>query len=290
MTTTISLSAIAVGQPGFMECNVKIDDVNIHYKIGGEGPHLLMLHGFTLSGRQWLPYAKELAKDHTVVVADLPFHGGSGPLDGPFSYEKTARLMEGLVKRLGVSKVKGIGHNAGAITLLYMAAQSPEILESMVLVSGAHRFSEQARSLLVNDRFEHVDDDLKEYYRAIHPGGDHQIETVFNVENDFAAQFPSSITKADLNWTVLQGIRVPTMLVWGDRDKYFPIDVALELYLAMPETRLWVIPGQGHVSLWPEWGGDEGASELFAPVVRQFFEEPLPEEKVNRLATDYVQN
>ena len=289
MTTSISLSAMATGQHALADRHANINGRTIHYKIGGQGPALLMLHGFTLTGEQWLPYAEKLTADYTVIVADLPFHGGSSPLDGTFSFKETAHLMEGLLEHLEITRIKGIGHSAGAIVLLYMATQKPELLESMVLVTGGHRLSERGRQLLVNEYFEDLDDELKAYYRSIHPGGDPQIKKIFDLENEMAADFAATITKGDLTWPVLHDIDVPALLVWGDRDKYFPVEVALELYLALPNSRLWVVPGQGHVPLWPEWGGDERVAELFVPAVKQFFEVPQPEH-VDRLAPDYAEN
>ena len=68
--------------PEFLERTATVDGFKIHYRVGGSGPFLLMLHGMTLTGEQWLPFAEDFRNTYTVIVADLPGHGGSSPLAG----------------------------------------------------------------------------------------------------------------------------------------------------------------------------------------------------------------
>jgi pimeloyl-ACP methyl ester carboxylesterase len=66
--------------------------------------------------------------------------------------------------------------------------------------------------------------------------------------------------------------RIPTrtLLVWGDRDPLNPVNIPLEMYAAMPNASLWIVPNQGHMPLWPEVGGSEEVAATFASVVRRF--------------------
>lgn len=76
----------------------------------------------------------------------------------------------------------------------------------------------------------------------------------------------------DMSFTAerLSQIRARTLLVWGDRDPFYPIEVAIEMHQAIPNAALWVVPFQGHFPLWPEWGGSPEATRDFSTVVTRF--------------------
>lgn len=250
--------------PQLYEATATIDGYKLHYRLGGSGPHLLMLHGFTLTSEQWAPQAKELMASHTVIAADLPGHGGSSPLPGVFSFEKAAQLMHELLDELNVQKVSGIGHSAGAMTLLHMAAQQPHRFEAMVLVDGPHYLGPEAKKIADEDKFALLKPEVQEFYRTLHPGGEQQVERIFQqynglVDND-ERMAPEALTK----------LPVRTLLVWGDRDPAFPLEIPLEMYRSLPHAALWVIPWQGHTSLWPDLGGDAKVAARFVEVVRNF--------------------
>ena len=74
----------------------------LHYRTGGTGPHLIMLHGFTLSSEQWSEYFDDFGSDYTIVAFDLPGHGKSDRPKGTFSYESWAELVLQAVELLGI--------------------------------------------------------------------------------------------------------------------------------------------------------------------------------------------
>lgn len=271
LLTVVSMPAKAQDTSLLVDKNITINGVNVHYKTGGSGPYLLLLHGFTLTGEQWLPFAEELAEEYTLIIPDLPGHGRSEALGKQFRYDAVAELMRGLLLRLDIGTIQGIGHSAGSITLMHIAAQDPNILESMILVSGGHRFSAEGRKLLIEDRFEKADKAFQDYYLSIHPEGMPQISAIFEAMNDMARRHSTTADRAVLSPSVLAKIETPAFLIWGDRDPYFPVDVATELYQSLPNTRLWIIPKQHHVPIWAVWGGDKYSAERFVFEARIFF-------------------
>ena len=267
-------TASATENPILEDHYAEIYGHTVHYQTGGEGPYLLMLHGFTLTGEQWTPFAEDLAKSHALLIVDLPGHGESDPLSTGFSFPGTASLMLGLLDHLGIQKVNAIGHSAGSITLLHMAMQDQERLEAMALVSGGFWLGEAGHQTLVHDDFYALAPEMQTYYRSIHPGGDAQIEAIFEEERKFASQYPTSPTEAVPFVAQFAALDIPVLLLWGDRDTYFPVEVAIELYQTLPQAQLYVVPNQGHVPLWPEWGGDRHVADSFADWMNQFFSSP----------------
>lgn len=253
--------------PTFRGHTVMVEGLKLHCRIGGTGPHLLMLHGFTLTGEQWLPLAGDFTSGHTVVIVDLPGHGGSEPMPGAYNFAVTARLMHGLLDELGAETACGIGHSAGAFVLLNMAERQPERMSAMVLIGGAHFIGQEARKVMRQERFEQLGPAEREFYRRLHPGGLEQVERIFRQYNGLADNRESISTGA------LGALPVRTLLVWGDRDRYFPLEVALEMYRALPRSALWVVPGQGHTPLWENLGGSADAARIFPTIVGKFFSE-----------------
>src|SRR5690348_1288841 len=108
-----SSSSAASGTAVFSERNASIDDVNIHYRIGGTGSPVVLIHGYAETGHMWHPVMADLAKTRTVIVPDLR---GAGSSDKPATgYDKKtlAQDIHGLVKSLGFDKATIVGHDIG---------------------------------------------------------------------------------------------------------------------------------------------------------------------------------
>jgi pimeloyl-ACP methyl ester carboxylesterase len=97
----------------------------------------------------------------------------------------------------------------------------------------------------------------------IHFGDTAKIQAMFDDINIMADQIPVNPDKLVLNSQVLSEISIPVLLVWGDRDFYFPVDIAVELYHSLPNAELWIVPGQGHTPVWSFLGGDSEAERRF---------------------------
>jgi pimeloyl-ACP methyl ester carboxylesterase len=86
------------------EETARLGDIELFYRVGGGGPPLLLLSGFTQTGLYWDPFLDALGKEYTVIVPDLPGHGRSTAFDEHFSHRKTAELLFDLLDRLGLER------------------------------------------------------------------------------------------------------------------------------------------------------------------------------------------
>ncbi len=218
--------------------------MEMYYETAGKGPALLLLHGFTQSGRMWDSYVKTFEERYRVVVPDLRGHGGSTNPGGLFTMRQSARDILALLDHLKIDRVRAIGSSAGAMTLLHMATQQPERVEAMVLVGGGLYYSAACRDLLQEYRLENVSEAGWERLRQIHRHGDDQIRMLFNQLNGFKDSY------GDVAFTppLLSKIRARTLIVQGDRDVCFPPLMAAEMEASIPGAYLWVIPNGKH---WP---------------------------------------
>jgi len=225
---------------------VQVNDVEMHYEVTGMGPPLLLLHGFGSTGSDsWTSVATELAGDFQVILPDLRGHGRSTNPSQEFTHRQSALDVFGLLDHLGLEQVQAMGISTGGMTLLHMATQQPERLEAMILIGATIYFPEQAREILRNLDPTAVPEDRMEEMRVRHAYGDEQI---LMLERQFSA-FKDSYD--DMNFTApyLSTISARTLIVHGDRDRFFPAHIALEMYEAIPDSYLWLVPNGGHVPI-----------------------------------------
>jgi haloacetate dehalogenase len=104
--------------PGFKAAKVQTSGATIHVVLGGQGPPVLLLHGAPQSHATWYKIAPDLAKDYTLVMADLRGYGDSSKPEGGKNHEnysKRAMAQDDVevMKQLGFDKFAVVGHDRG---------------------------------------------------------------------------------------------------------------------------------------------------------------------------------
>ena len=113
-----------------------IEGLKLHYLSTGQGPAVILLHGYTQTSRMWRPVIPLLAEKFTVIVPDLPGIGDSAiPKDG-LDMKTAAIRIHALVKSLGIEKARVVGHDIGLMVAYAYAAQFPAETEKLVLMDA----------------------------------------------------------------------------------------------------------------------------------------------------------
>jgi pimeloyl-ACP methyl ester carboxylesterase len=121
---------------GFAERFADVDGVRLRYLVGGEGPPVVLLHGFAQTGHMWFPLMKELSARHTVVVPDLRGAGGSSKPDAGYDKKTMAQDVHALTSQLGHRHVAVVGHDIGLMVAYAFAAQHPDETDRVVLMDA----------------------------------------------------------------------------------------------------------------------------------------------------------
>jgi haloacetate dehalogenase len=121
---------------GFRDVEVDVEHgagrMRVHAAVGGEGPPVLLLHGFPQSHLMWHAVAPELAADHTVVAADLRGYGESGIPSGDlsaYSFRAMADDQVAVMAQLGHERFAVVGHDRGGRVTHRMALDHPEVVQ-----------------------------------------------------------------------------------------------------------------------------------------------------------------
>jgi pimeloyl-ACP methyl ester carboxylesterase len=123
-----------------------------------------------------------------------------------------------------------------------MATLQPSRIAAMVVVSPTMYFPEQARAIMRQVPVDTQPPQAWETMRKRHKLGDEQIRAIWEWSRGMAESYD------DMNFTppTLSKITASTLIVYGDRDFLYPIEMAVDMYRAIPRSALWVVPNGGH--------------------------------------------
>ena len=237
--------------------------VPANVKVEGQGPAVLLIHGFGAAIDWWDKIAPGLAANHRVIRVDLIGHGGTAaPLKG-YSIERQAALVSAVLDKLGVGRVAVIGHSMGGEVAAALAAMKPERIERLVLIdtpaqAGAH-FS-PATDLY----FQPIIGELLSHFitdRTLRRGLSQAFAPGFPVPEKFVADIKQLTYTAFRNahdesviyratkpiYERLAALKPmpPLLVIFGTRDRVVPPGQAL-LYQKVPGAAVAMIEGAGH--------------------------------------------
>lgn len=239
----------------------RVNDFEMFFESRGEGDPLLLLHGGMGIGADWRLVFPSDPDGYRVVVPDLRGHGRSTNPAGSFTFRQCGDDIVALLDHLGIPSVNAIGLSMGAKTLLHVATRQPERVGAMVLISATPRFPASAKAAMaqyVPEAFDALTTEALAALRSRHLHGDTQLRQLYAMTAGFATR------DDDMAFTSsrLGAIRARTLIVHGDRDPLYPLELALELYRGIPSSQLWVVPGGGHGPVFGELAGPFRAQAL----------------------------
>jgi pimeloyl-ACP methyl ester carboxylesterase len=215
----------------------------MYYEEYGVGEPLVLLHGFGGCAQNWHPFVDELSERHRLLVVELRGHGHSTNPDNKFTHREAASDVFHLLDKLGVGRFSAMGMSSGGMTLLHMATSQPRRIDAMVLISATTHFPEQARAIMRRASLATMPRQVQEMYRQCAKRGDEQIRQLVAQFNAFHENYD------DMDFTAenLATITARTLVVHGDRDNFFPVDIPVSIYRSIPDAALWIVPGGDHV-------------------------------------------
>ena len=109
---------------------------DIFVRWGGSGPVILLLHGYAENSDSWAPLARDLMKDHTVVVPDLRGIGRSSKPEGGYDKKTEAKDIRSIVVELGFDRTSVVAHDIGNMVAYAYAAMYPDKVERLVVMDA----------------------------------------------------------------------------------------------------------------------------------------------------------
>jgi pimeloyl-ACP methyl ester carboxylesterase len=246
----------------------------VSYRIAGEGPVLLLLHGIANSSATWEPVVPLLSRHFTVIAPDLLGHGESATPRGDYSLGAHASGVRDLLTALGHSRVTVVGHSLGGGIALQFAYQFPERCERLVLVSSgglgrevhlllraaALPGAEYVLPLLASSRLVGLGRGIGGVLERLHLRLTGDVEVLArgfaSLDNAGSRQgflhtlravIEPSGQRVNAQDRLYLAAALPTLIVWGERDSIIPISHGRAAHEAMPGSRFVVFEGAGHM-------------------------------------------
>jgi pimeloyl-ACP methyl ester carboxylesterase len=243
------------------------------FRLVGNGPPLVLIHGIGDSSATWSPVIGELAKRHLVIAPDLLGHGSSDKPRADYSVAAYANGLRDLLGVLGVDRATLVGHSLGGGVAMQFAYQFPERCERLVLVGSggagpdvtpvlrAMTLPGAALALhllrLPGARLQvgAVVAALRALGSGLGTDGQDLLRMVDALPDGTARAAFIRTLRAVVDWrgqvvTMLDRCYLtrgmPTLLVWGGRDAIVPVAHAHRAHAAMPGSRLEVFDEAGH--------------------------------------------
>lgn len=260
---------------------VRAYGLEIAYERVGSGPPLVFVHGGAEDGRVWQPQLAALSDEFTVVAWDEPGAGRSSDVPAHFGLGDYAECLAALIEALALGPAHVAGLSWGGTVVLELYRRHPALVGTMILADtyagwkGSLPADEvRARVSAARQMLAAPDDQFDPTLPGLFAAGPAP-QFVALLKEIAGAVRRESLEKQLLVMAeadqrdLLGGIAVPTLLIWGELDARSPLSVARRFAQAIPDTKLVVIPGCGHVS-------NLERPEQFNEAVREFCRDHPP--------------
>jgi pimeloyl-ACP methyl ester carboxylesterase len=257
----------------FDEWEIELHGHRVIYRIAGDGPPVVLIHGMVNSSRHWERVALQLAERYTVVAPDLLGHGDSAAVRGDYSLGAHACSIRDLLTTIGIDRATVVGHSLGGGVAMQFFYQFPQRVERLALVSSGglgHDVSPMLRGAALpgaslgiwmvanggvrsaidragrrmRDRGMRKGVYLQAVARAMRPLQEAAARRAFlqtlRAVIDVRGQHVSAMDRL-----YLLG-ELPTLIVWGERDNTIPIEHGLAAHEQIPNSRFVSLPKAAH--------------------------------------------
>lgn len=220
----------------------EINGMDMYFEVHGEGEPLFVLHGFSATSQIWKPRIPAFKEHFQIILPDLRGHGRSTNPSREFTHRQSAKDILALADHLGIERFMAMGASTGGMTLIHAATQEPDRIEALVLAAATIYFPEAAREIMRDMAPEKLTDEAIRNMREAHKWSDDQVRDLRRQFYGFKDSYD------DMNFTApyLTTIKARTLIIHGDRDQFFPVNIPYEMYQAIPNSYLWIVPNGDH--------------------------------------------
>ena len=227
------------------------DTVRIHYETRGQGPVILLSHGYSATAQMWRGQHEALSQAHTLVTWDMRGHGQSDSPDDPAAYSAQATIddMAAILDAVGAERAIIGGLSLGGyFSLMFHATYPARVRALLILDTGPGYRKDEARNgwnqqaLQTAERFEQGGMARVQAMKESTTGGTHRsAQGLAHAARGMLAQRDATVIES------LPGIRVPSLILVGADDTPF-LQSAEVMAAKIPGAQKVVIPGAGHVA------------------------------------------
>ena len=237
------------------------DGVSLHYTDEGAGEPVILIHGFPLSSELWTPQRAALSARYRVIAPDLRGHGRSDPPHGAATISTYADDIVAIMDGLGIGEATVGGLSMGGYVTMALLARHPERVRGVMLLAtkapgdtaagkqarnemiraaeaeGAAAVAEKMLPKMLTSRTRAENPELTEFVRSMMAAT--PVEGIVGALHALRDRPDST--------AVLQGLRMPALILVGSEDELTPPAEAEAMQRAIPGARLELVPDAAHL-------------------------------------------
>lgn len=226
---------------------VMVNGMPVIYEITGTGEPLVIVHGLGGSGRWWKPTLPALSQHFQLYLIDLPGFGLMRRQRKHFSLAHAGEWLEAWTQAVGLETFSLLGHSMGGYVCMSLAVLAPEKVKHLILLDSIGiPFERSARQLLLPTAISMLHTTpafwpILLYDSHVRAG----IPMVMRAANQIVALDAGP---------VIDAVRTPTLLIWGDNDELVPLEFGYRLRdkLAKAQARLLVLKKANHIAMYDQ--------------------------------------
>lgn len=227
-----------------------VNNLRINYKMAGEGKPLLILHGWGRGSDSWIQVQEILAeKKYKVIVPDLPGFGKSQAPATAWTVDDYATWLNDFIVPLNLEKIFLLGHSFGGRIAIKFAIKFPEKISKLILYEAAGIKHKKVLSQIIINTFAKIGNKFsffpfystleKAFYKFVVRKQDY-LRSKGIMKETFKKVISQDLTP------FLPLISVPTVIIWGEKDKITPLSDAYLMKEKIIYSEIKIIPALGH--------------------------------------------
>jgi pimeloyl-ACP methyl ester carboxylesterase len=238
---------------------IRVDDIEIAYKVFGSGEPLVMVTGYIATMEYWDPlFVKTLASRFRVIVFDNRGMGATTGGTEDWTIDRFADDTAGMIQLLGIKAANVLGWSLGGDVALSLAVRHPEIVKKLVVYAGDCGGPEKVKPpgyLSVLHDYDDVDSHFKWFFAELFPPEWMRRHPRYWKSFQLPCEMPNplNIIKQNSSYNEWRGVyrelpelRIPVLAVTGTKDVSTPPDNSRIISERIPGCRLVEVPGGGH--------------------------------------------
>ena len=240
---------------------VEIGGHSIAYRSAGNGPPLVLLHGFLCDSRVWRRELEDLSDRFRVMAWDAPGAGESSDPPDPFSITDWALCLAAFLDAVGIERANVLGLSWGGLLAQELYRLDPTRVLGLILAdtyagwrgSLGEEVSEQRLARCVRESSLAAHEFVArwvpiEFFTDASPAIQEEMAAIVSEFHPLGFRLMAKALADNDTTDLLPTIDVPTLLLWGDGDRRSALEVAERFRSAIRGAELAVIPKAGHVS------------------------------------------
>lgn len=245
---------------------VLIDGNRVHYRDEGKGEVIILIHGTASSLHTWELWTETLSRDYRVIRMDLPGFGLTGP-DHSGRYEVTndVAFLKTFLNELNIDSAHFFGSSLGGRIAWQFALEHPHQVQTLGLMNALGYPQQRWPPPIEMAQWPVVDEVMKQFSpRFMYEIGLKDVYHDASLVNDALidryyemsrypgnmAAFPSRVkARLDKDSDQITQIQVPTLIMWGEKDIYFPAENAYRFHQDISDSDLVVYQSIGHLPM-----------------------------------------